>query len=382
MNVLRAVALAFRIVCQEMQVSFYAVPTFRAWLAASQSGCLTLADALIVHDDIECVGKKIEATCYVNVDKGRLAARALAQYVVVCISASELPGATVRTTSVTAAWRLDEFMAGRVRAFLESISHDKICPQFHVVENGIGGTFSKSLPSSSVASSVSSELDLTTLARSLLSEEDFDEAKGNPALLLGYSTKPMYFEKFDYGHIAVGISCFSTPGRDPNIRKMRTIISIREMNCLQRIDIDLGWSHAYVSPAVIALRSGAFPSFCSVVHAHRMALHRIADPACISVRHAFTHAATFLMGSAFLPRALQLCLQSTGGFQRALLQKLFNRQKGFHATAFGNVARHVACKIASHQARVVLSSHNEEADREWVVFIATTMLWKYLKTHL
>jgi hypothetical protein len=350
-----------------MQFIFYAVPTFRAWLAALQSGFLSLADALIVHNDIESVGKEIETRCYVRHNQGRFSAHLLANFVVIsCISASELPGATVSTTSVTAAWRLDEFMVGRLRAFLRlgPISHHK----FHVIENGIGGTFLKSLPSSSVASSVSSELDLRTLARSLCSDEDFDEA-----LLLGYSMKP-FLEKFDYDDIAVGISCFSTPGRDPNVRKLRTIISIREMSCLQRLDVDLRWSHAYASPAVIALRSGAFSSFCSVVHAHRMALHRIADPACVS-------AATFLMGIGFIHRALQMCLLSTGGFQRALLQKLFNCQKGLNARAFGIVARNVACKIASNQARVVFGSHNEEADREWVVFIATAMLWKYLTTN-
>ena len=176
------------------------MPTFRAWLAASQSGFLSLADARIVHNDIESVAKEIEKWCIPHHDEGRFAAGMLADFVVVCISASELPGATVSTTSVTAAWRLDEFMVGRVRAFIGSISHEDTCPQFYVVENGIGGTFSKSLPSSSVAYSVSSELDLTTLARSLCSEEDFVEAEGNPALLLGYSTKPscprVFYETF------------------------------------------------------------------------------------------------------------------------------------------------------------------------------------------
>ncbi len=296
-----------------MQDSFYAVPTFRAWLAASQSGCLSLTDALIVHADVECVREKIKKTCHVHWDEGRLAACALAKFVVVCISASALPGATVSTTSVTAAHRLDEFMAGRVRAFLESISHEKTCPKFHVVENGIGGAFLRSLPSSSVASSISSELDLTSLARLLCSKEDFDGARGNPATLLGYSTKPSCFENFDSYDIAVGISCFSTPGSRPNIRTMRTIISIREYGSLQRLDIDLEYSDAYTSPAVIALRSAAFPSFCSVVHAHLLALHRIAHPACVSPRHASTPPSTIPMGSGCVPRALRLRLLSTGG---------------------------------------------------------------------
>jgi hypothetical protein len=92
------------------------------------------------------------------------------------------------------------------------------------------------------------------------------------------------------------------------------------------------------------------------------------------------------MGSGCVPRALRLRLLSTGGLQRALLQKLFSCQKnrkkrGLDAREFGDVARHVACRIASNQACGVFISHNEEADGQWVAFIATMMLWEYLKTH-
>ena len=76
--------------------------------------------------------------------------------------------------------------------------------------------------------------------------------------------------------------------------------------------------------------------------------------------------------TSIIHRALQLRLQSTGGLTSALFNCLDTR-------AFGHAMHHIACKISSNQARNAILSYNEEADRQWVAFIATTKLWTYLK---
>jgi hypothetical protein len=55
-----------------------------------------------------------------------------------CAAAAQFADPTIasqKATPMATARRLDEFMVGRVRAFLGSISHEKRCPKFHVIDH-------------------------------------------------------------------------------------------------------------------------------------------------------------------------------------------------------------------------------------------------------
>ncbi len=77
-----------------------------------------------------------------------------------------------------------------------------------------------------------------------------------------------------------------------------------------------------------------------------------------------------------ISRLFQLRLPLLGGWTHALLGKL-----GMQGSAqrYGEMMRIVASKVASSLARHVFRCFNEEADRQWVAFIAMNHLWKFLE---
>ena len=350
----------------------FALVTLTSWCNALHTQHLALDS--VVENDPDKAGVAIADICYGDGWPGHAEADAemAATRVVVTIAASASPFDSVPLQCVTVVASVDEFLKMRVCAMLKSRGR-----RLYVVENGTAGTFTRSIPRSCLNPyCVASDEDLVDIARRLCTDEDFEEAELNPQWMLAFCSKPWVgLPGLNYVRTDVGLGISSTVhGDDLERRCFRTLISIQTRQQSSMKAINMSWNHAGVSPAALFPFSAALPALCAVVYGSRVVRqqimrtgdlwHTAALAMCLCPPHS-----TLNSSFSSISRAFQLRLQLLGGVSHALLEGL-----GLPCRA----RTLVACKIASSLARHIGRCFNEEADRRWVAFIVTKVLWDFL----